>query len=294
MPDPEIAAIREILAAAPRPADLAHRRTRMDQVFGAFPLPEGAQAETVDANGVPGEWTSTPQADQRRVLMYVHGGGYVSGSIVSHRHMVAEIGRLAGVRTLALQYRLAPEHPFPAALDDVLAGYHYLTALGVAPACIVLGGDSAGGGLTFAASTALRDAGMALPACLWCLSPWADMAQTGSTMLTKAAIDPMIQKAYLDELAGAYLAGTDPRTPMASPLHAHLQGLPPTLIQVGSAETLLDDSVRMAAALGAADVPVTLQVWPEMIHAWPLFYQRLAAGRRALADAASFMTAHLA
>jgi acetyl esterase/lipase len=228
------------------------------------------------------------------VILFLHGGAFAAGSHVSHRQMVIEAGRQAGARTLALSYRLAPENPFPAALDDALAGYRFLLAQGVDPRRIAVAGDSAGGGLTMALLVSLRDAGQKLPACAWCISPWVDLENRGETMTTKAAEDPMIQKPYLDDLAAAYLHGADPRQPLASPLHARLQGLPPLLIQVGSAETLLDDSVRLTARAGAADVRVTLEVWPEMIHVWHLFHPQLTAGRRALASAGAFIRAQTA
>jgi acetyl esterase/lipase len=206
--------------------------------------------------------------------------------------MIAEAGRQAQARTLALGYRLAPEHPFPAALEDALASVRFLLAQGVAPARLALAGESAGGGLAVAAMVSLREAGLPLPACAWLSSPWVDLEQRGGSMQTKAAVDPLIQPGYLQELATAYLHGADPRNPLASPLHADLRGLPPLLIQVGSAETLLDDAVRLAGVAGAADVRLTLQVWPDMIHAWHLFHPEVAAGRRALADVGAFIRAH--
>jgi acetyl esterase/lipase len=289
----EIDVIRALLAAQPRPTELSERRRRLDALGSHYAVPADVTLDPVEANGVAAEWTMTPAADPSRALLFLHGGGYVSGSIDSHRVMVAEAGRQAGVRTLALGYRLAPEHPFPAALDDALAGYDFLLAQGFAPSRIAIGGDSAGGGLAIATMISLRDAGMALPACGWCISPWVDLAMTGESMTTKAATDPLIQKDYLGELAAAYLSGADPAKPLASPLHARLAGLPTLLIQVGSAETLLDDSVRLAGRAGAADVRVTLEVWPDMIHVWPLFHQQVAAGRRALHSAGAFMRAAL-
>ncbi|MEO9191962.1 MAG: alpha/beta hydrolase [Acetobacteraceae bacterium] len=293
MPDAEIERIRAALAARPRPPELGERRARLDALGEQFPVPPDVRVESVEASGVAAEWTVTPEADPNRVLLFLHGGGYVSGSIASHRAMVAEAGRQAGVRTLALGYRLAPEHPFPAALEDALSGYHFLLSSGIDPRNIVIAGDSAGGGLTIAALVSLRDAGVKLPSCGWCISPWVDLGMTGASMDGKAAVDPMIQKPYLQELATAYLAGGDPRAPLVSPLHADLRGLPPLLIQVGAAETLLDDSVRLAGVAGAADVAVTLEVYPEMIHVWPLFHQQLAAGRRALGAAGRFMRERL-
>jgi monoterpene epsilon-lactone hydrolase len=247
------------------------------------------RVEVADANGVPAEWTATPDADPSRVLLFLHGGGYVSGSITSHRTMVAEAGRQAGMRTLALDYRLAPEHPYPAALEDALAGYRFLLSSGIEARNIAVAGDSAGGGLTIATLVSLRDAGLALPRCAWCISPWVDLEMTGASIDGKAAADPMIQRPYLEELASAYAARRERRDPLISPLLADLRGLPRLLVQVGSAETLLDDAVRLAGTAGAADVAVTLEVYPEMIHVWPLFHQQLAAGRRALAAAGRFM-----
>jgi monoterpene epsilon-lactone hydrolase len=174
--------------------------------------------------------------------------------------MIAEAGRRSGARTLAVGYRLAPEHPFPAALDDTVAAYKFVLSSGYAPEHIALAGESAGGGLALATVVTLRDAGVALPACLWCSSPWVDLETSGGSMATKAAVDPLIQQSYLLELAACYLNGSNPRAPLASPLYADLSGLPPMLIQVGSAETLLDDAIRLAGVAGAADVSVTLQV----------------------------------
>ena len=293
MADAEIMAIRRLLAAHPRPADLAERRQRLDALGRQYALPADVRVEPVRANGVTAEWTTTPGADPSRVILFLHGGGYISGSLDSHRHMIAEVGRQARARTLALAYRLAPEHPFPAALEDAVAGYRFLLAQGIAPSRIAMAGESAGGGCAVAALVSLRDAGVPLPGCIWCSSPWVDLGITGASVATKAAEDPLLQKPYLEELASAYLHGVDPRTPLASPLYADLRGLPPMLIQVGSAEILLDDAVRLAGAAGAADVRVRLEIWPDMIHAWHLFHQQLEAGRHALAGVGAFIQAGL-
>ncbi|WP_410050590.1 alpha/beta hydrolase [Bosea sp. BH3] len=288
-----MAAIKAMLAAGQPPTDVAGRRQRLDSLTARYEMPADVLVEEVDANGVRAEWTSTPAADPARVILFLHGGGYVSGSIRSHRHMIAQAGREAGTRTLALDYRLAPEHPFPAALDDALTGYRFLLSQGFQPENIVIAGESAGGGLAIATLVSLREAGTALPACAWCSSPWTDLEMSGATMQTKARVDPLIQRPYLQELAAAYLQGRDPRMPMVSPIHADLRGLPPLLIQVGSDETLLDDAVRLAGVAAAADVRTTLQVWPHMIHAWHLFYEQLADGRRALAEMGAFVRARL-
>ncbi len=291
MESPEIEAIRGSLKATPRPTGLVERRARLESLGARYRLPADVRTEQVDANGVPAEWTMTPSADADRVIMFLHGGAYISGSIASHRHVMAELGQQAGARTLALGYRLAPEHPFPAALDDALAGYRFLLSSGLNPARITLAGESAGGGLAIATLLSLRDAGETLPGSVWCSSPWVDLEMTGATMASKAAADPLIQKAYLIETAAAYLHGTDPRSPLVSPIHADLRGLPTMLIQVGSAETLLSDSITLAAVAGEADIDVTLQIWPGMIHAWHLFYPQLAEGRRALAAVGAFIRA---
>ena len=227
--------------------------------------------QTTDANGVAAEWSLAQGSDPSKVLLFLHGGGYCSGSIASHRGMVTAVGRAAGVRTLAAGYRLAPEHPFPAAVDDARAAFDFLLDQGIAPDRIAVGGDSAGGGLTLSLITSLREAGKPLPGCAWLVSPWVDLQMTGMSMAEKAGVDPLIQKPYLEELASAYSAGFDPANPRVSPLHADLSGLPPLLVQVGSAETLLDDALRIARKAAVADVPVKLEVWPHMIHAWHLW-----------------------
>src|SRR5690349_12222108 len=178
----EVDAIREMLRSRPRPAGLAERRERLDGLGAAFTLPPDVRTEGVQAGSVAAEWTETPSAEPGRVILFLHGGGYVSGSIKSHRHMIAEAGRQAKARTLALAYRLAPEHPFPAALEDALAGYRFLLSSGFDPAGIVLAGESAGGGLAIATLVSLRDEGAPLPARAWCSSPWVDLTMSGSTM----------------------------------------------------------------------------------------------------------------
>jgi monoterpene epsilon-lactone hydrolase len=289
----EIDAVRELLRSRPRPVGFAERRNRLDAIGSASPLACDISLAAIDANGVPAEWSLAPGSDPSRVLLFLHGGGYCSGSIASHRGMVTEVGRAARVRTLAAGYRLAPEHPFPAALEDALAVYGFLLDQGIAAERIAIGGDSAGGGLALAAITSLRDAGKPLPGCAWLVSPWVDLQMTGASLSEKANVDPLIQKPYLEELASAYLAGADPAGPLVSPLHADLTGVPALLVQVGSAETLLDDALRLTRKAGAADVPVSLEVWPHMIHAWHLWAAQLEDGRRAIESAGAFIRARL-
>jgi acetyl esterase/lipase len=258
-----------------------------------YTIAPDVHVESVEVTGVKAEWSSTPDADPAYAILFLHGGGYVSGSLDSHRPLATEIGRVCKAPTLALAYRLAPEYPFPAAIDDALAGYRFLLSRGIEPRRIAVAGDSAGGGLTAALMVAARDAGLPQPGCGWCISPWVDLECLGASMISKAEVDPLIQKSYLKELAAAYLDGADPRSALAAPMYACLEGLAPLLIQVGSAETLLDDAVRLAHVAGAADVAVTLQVWPDMIHAWPLFHQQLKAGRQAIVRAGSFIRANM-
>ena len=282
MSDTEIGALRAKLASRLRSDDYRQRRRDMDAGFLQYGIARDVTVEPVSANGVRAEWTSTPQDNRDAALLYVHGGGYVIGSLDSHRHLVSEAGRAAKAWALALDYRLAPEYPFPAAVEDAVAGYRYLLSRGIRPGCIAIAGDSAGGGLVVAAMLAIREAGLAQPACGWCISPWIDMEGIGETMSSKAEADPMVQREPLLEMAGLYLGGANPRSPLAAPIYADLRGLAPLLIQVGAAETLLDDAIRLAKVAGAADVRVDLQIWPEMVHVWHLFHPELKAGRRAI------------
>ena len=289
MRDPEIVALREVIAARPRSDDIAQRRRDIDARGLANRLPADVKVEPVTANGVKCEWTTTPDASTAKAVLFLHGGGYVIGSLDSHRHLVAEIGRTARARALAVDYRLAPEHPFPAAVDDALAAYRFLLSSGIQPGSIAIAGDSAGGGLVVAAMLSIRDAGLPQPACGWPISPWVDMEAAGGSMASKAATDPTVQKAGILDMAKHYLAGANPRHPLAAPIYADLRGLAPLLIQVGSAETLLDDAIRLAQVAGEADVAVDLQVWPEMIHVWHTYHPQLAAGRRAIAAGGEFI-----
>ena len=291
MSDPEITALRAIIAQRVRSDDIAQRRRDIDARGTQNKLAADVTVEPVSANGVKAEWTATPDADRTRAVLYLHGGGYVIGSLDSHRHLVAEIGRAARAPALALDYRLAPEHPFPAAVDDAVSGYRFLLARGVPATGITIAGDSAGGGLVVAAMLSIRDAGLAQPACGWAISPWVDMEATGGSMASKAASDPTVQQAGILDMANTYLAGADPRSPLAAPIYADMAGLAPLLIQVGAAETLLDDAIRLAQVAGAADVAVDLQIWPEMIHVWHVYHPELAAGRRAIEAGGQFARA---
>ena len=241
--------------------------------------------------GVPSEWVYDQAKDVGRVMLYVHGGGYVQGSLHTHRNMVFEIARAIGGRVLNLDYRLAPEHPFPAAVDDTVAAWKALLDQGVDPARASWGGDSAGGGLVVAALVAAKEQGLPLPAAACCISPWTDLVGTGRTMDTKADEDPMVGRAALDFFADYYANGQDRAHPLMSPLNADLSSLPPLLIQVGTAETLLDDSRRLAARARHAGNGTVYREWDGMPHIWHIFAPLLQASRDAVAELGEFVKA---
>jgi acetyl esterase/lipase len=247
-----------------------------------IPLPADVTAEPVDAGGAAAEWVSVPESDASRVILYLHGGGYVIGSLNTHRDVVQRLCRAMGSRALNVGYRLAPENQFPAALDDAKSAYKWLLAQGTDPTKVVFAGDSAGGGLATALAIAARDSGQPLPAAIVAMSPWVDMEGAGETMTTNEATDPTIRREWLLRCAADYLGDGDRRNPLASPLHADLSGLPPMLIQVGAAETLVDDSRRLADNAKKAGVDVTLEVWDEMIHLWQLMAVMVPEGQQAI------------
>lgn len=288
----EIQAIKESWLKIPFGDTLPEWRKAFDGLGDMFQPAGDAAFASVDAGGVPGEWCQTPGCDQRRAVLFLHGGGYCMGSLRSHRHLASEISRAARASVLSIDYRLAPEAPFPAAVDDALAAYRLLLARGIAAGSISIAGDSAGGGLAVALLIAIRDAGLPQPASAVCISPWLDLELTGSSMATKAAEDQMAPRPMLQFLRDTYLAGQDVRHPLASPIHADLKGIAPLLLMVGSAEVLIDDAVRLAGAAGAAEVPVRLEIWPEMVHVWPLFHPMLGEGRRAIARIGDFIREH--
>ena len=258
------------------------RRAGFDALASFLGASDDISTEAVDANGVPSEWVAAPEADSTRAMLYLHGGGYVIGSIASHRELAARLSRATSSRVLVIDYRMAPENPFPAAVDDAVAAYRWMLANGFDSARITIAGDSAGGGLTVATLVALRDAGVPLPALGVCISPWIDMEAIGESMTARAEIDPMVGREGLLDVAKMYLNGADPRTPLAAPLYADLTGLPPLLVQVGTSETLYDDSTRLAERARAAGVDVTFEPWDDMIHIWHFFAPILPEGQQAI------------
>jgi monoterpene epsilon-lactone hydrolase len=259
-------------ASASMPAPpLEERRATFVPGGRLHPLPDDVAVSEVTAGGVPAHWLAAPGAEAGRVLLFLHGGGFELGSLRSDGELAARLGRASGMRVLFPEYRLAPEHPFPAAIDDVLAAWRWLRAgEGLSARSIAVAGDSAGGGLAVALLVAARDAGEELPAAAVLMSPTVDLTGSGASMTERADQDPLSTPAMLRQFAAGYLAGADPATPLASPLFATLTGLPPLLIQVGTADLLLSDSERLADAAGRAGVDVSLHVGEGLPHVYPI------------------------
>ncbi len=291
MASQELNFVVDLMRARPMSPDASAQEMRagLEMLAGMISLPEDVRCEPVHAGSVPAEWVVATGAAAGRVILYLHGGGYVVGSINTHRDLAARLSRAAAARVLLIDYRLAPEHPHPAAVEDATAAYRWLLSTGVHPSRLVIAGDSAGGGLTIATLVALRDAGVPLPAAGVCLSPWVDLEATGESMTTKAAADPVVQRDPLRKMAAMYLGGQDPRTPLAAPLYANLSGLPALLIQVGTAETLLDDSTRLAERARKVGVEVHLEPWEDMIHVWQAFASMLPEGQQAIERIGEFV-----
>ena len=253
------------------PPTLAERRATFTPAGRPHPIPDDVLVAEVAAGGVPAHWLTAPGVDTGRVLLFLHGGGYEFGSVRSDGELAARLGRAAGMRVLLPEYRLAPEHPFPAAIDDVLAAWRWLrTDQGLNARSMAVAGDSAGGGLATALLVALRDAGEELPAAAVLMSPTVDLTSSGASMTERVDQDPISTPDLLRGLASDYLGGADPRSPLASPLFASLTGLPALLILVGTADLLLSDSQRLAAAATDAGVDVTLEVGEALPHVYPL------------------------
>ena len=265
-------------------------RVAYDGLGGLLPVAEGMPVEAVDAGGVPAEWVG---AGAGPVVVYLHGGGYCIGSLDSHRSMLTHLAAAIDGRILAVDYRLAPEHPFPAALDDACTAYRWVLSCGVDARRVVVAGDSAGGGLTLASLVALRDVGDLLPAAGVCLSPWTDLTQSGATMAEKADVDPMVHAEDLDRWAAAYAgADGDPSAPGLSPVFADLSGLPPLLVEVGTAEVLLDDAHRVVERARAAGVAAALFEGEDLIHVWHFFAGAVTEADEGIARVAEFVRRH--
>jgi epsilon-lactone hydrolase len=263
-----------------QPAADIRKRLRRIEPFVPAP-PKGTQTHAFEANGVAAVRIDVPQARRDRCVLFFHGGGYAFGSAPLYRDFMWRIGAAARISVLYFDYRLAPEHPFPAALDDAIWMYRWVAAQ-FDPRRIAFLGDSAGGGLVLATMKKLRDQGDALPRAAVAISPWTDLALTGESLRKNGNADPMLDAAQFPMIAARYLGEADPRNPYISPLYGDAAGLPPTLIQAGSDEVLLDDAVRMAEAMRAAGGEVELDVWPKMPHVWHLYARILPEGRQAI------------
>lgn len=290
--DEVIKDVRACFSAWTAETPLGQMRQDWDEVFSKRPCTVGATLEKIDAGGVPAVKFSAGKVDADRAILYLHGGGYVFGSPVSHRDLGEYLSKAARAAVYLLDYRLAPEHPFPAAVDDATAAYRWLLDQGFKPGNIAISGDSAGGGLTIATLLSIRSHKLPMPACAVPLSPWADLECTGETMITKAAVDPMVQRELTRQLSDLYVTDGNLRNPLASPVYGDLTGLPPLLIQVGERETLLADSTRLAENARKAGVPVTLEIEPGQIHVFQIFASRLDEAVAAIDRMGKFILQH--
>ena len=298
MPSPAHESVVQALRAKPSigaggAIDIAAERAAMHAITSTTPLPDGMNFEAIDASGVSAEMIFFADSDSSKVILYLHGGGYTLGSIDTHRALGGRIAQAAGTRLLLIDYRLAPETAFPGAVEDAVTAYLFLREQGFAPEQIAIGGDSAGGGLTFATLVSLREQGHALPAAAFALSPWVDLEGTGESMKTKAEADPMVVEDGLVAMGRLYLGDADPRTPLAAPLYADLHGLPPMLVQVGTAEVLLDDSIRIVERLRAAKGTVELHQYEDLIHVFQALAPLVPEAQEAIDEIGSFAKRHL-
>jgi len=264
-------AMRFLIRSSFRPVrrlPLERRRARIERLSGRAKLPRGTMVSPFQVPGLRGEWVRMPGSREDRLILYLHGGAFCMGSPASHRNLVAHMCTHGEALALSLDYRLAPEHPFPAAIEDALEAYRYLRRSGVAPARIAFAGDSAGANIALAALITLRDAGEPLPAAAVCISPPTDLTGASESLLSRARLDPLLRIETVIPLCRAYVGGSRPEDPLVSPLHADLRGMPPLLIHVGSCEILHDDAVRFAEKAKEAGVDVVLEVWDQLWHVW--------------------------
>lgn len=298
MPSPESLQIRSYLlalkAAQGAPAPLAEQRASYEKRIETYvghplALPEGTRIESVDVDGIPAEWISPAGADQERVVLFFHGGAYVLGSLTSHREFVARLSAAARVRSLQVGYRLAPEHVFPAALDDALTAYRWLLAHGTRPEHVILAGDSAGGGLSLALLQVVRDQHLPMPAGAVFFSPWTDLAGTVESRTTRNEADPIFSGSLINFLANFYAGTEEKHHPLLSPVYADLRGFPPLLIEVGNDEVLLDDALQLAEHARVAQVPVELTVWEGMWHVFQQYASVLPEGQQSIENIGRFI-----
>lgn len=291
MASQELRAITEYLRGEPHDSQLTigQRRARLDGAPRLLPPVEGVTTERLTAAGMPAAWFFPAGAPDRPAVLYLHGGAYQIGSIASHGRLAAGLAMAAGARVLLPEYRLAPEHPHPAAVEDAVAAWRWLLDQGGDRGRLAIAGDSAGGGLAVATMVAARDAGLPLPSAAAVLSPWVDLEGLGESLRTRAELDPVLDASGVAREGAVYLGGLDPHTPLAAPIYANLHGLPPLLIHVGDHEILRDDAVRLAERARADGVEITLEIWPEMIHVWHYFAGLVPESTRALDEVGRFL-----
>lgn len=279
----------------PKPMHLIDASVLRENMDAYVPkkTPRDITIEAIEENGVCGEWHKVDNADPERTILYLHGGGYVFGSAKSHRALTFEMARASRTKIFSLDYRLAPEHPFPAAVDDAIAAYRWLLDKGRDPAKMMISGDSAGGGLALALTYAIKARGLPMPACLALYSPWTDLAVTGASVDENDLTDAMFRAEFIRGGVGRVLNSADPKAPLASPLYADVEGFPPTLFYASDDEVLLDDSTRMHERLREAGVPSTLVRHKGLPHVWPVFVATIPEARVTIAETADFFREHI-
>ena len=283
--------VAAMASAPPAQGTLEESRANYDGMLSSNPPPADAVIEEITVGEANADWVSVPESRDDRAVLYFHGGGYVIGSNVGYREFASRFARATQSKVLLLNYRLAPENPFPAAVDDAVAAYDFMLASGLTADQIMLAGDSAGGGLTFATLVALRDQGKPMPSCATTFSPWVDLEGTGDSAVPGAVDDPMVSPEALHEMAAHYAGGDDLRNPLVSPLHANLSGLPPQLVFVGTREILRDDAIRIVDNAQSVGVDASLEIGSELIHVWPVFPMPEAA--ESLARVSEFANRHM-
>ncbi len=291
MAGPEIEKLKRILRekAVPPDAQISIQQRRKGLEGMSFKVADDVGVEELTVAGRAAEWIRAPGTQGSRAILYLHGGGYVMGSPITHRALAGEVSRAAQAAVLLLDYRLAPEDPFPAAVEDGVASFRWLLDQGFAAKQTAIAGDSAGGGLAVATLISARDQGLPMPGAAVYISPWSDMTCSNESYQTRAEADPLVASGSISEMTGAYLQGTDPKHPLASPNFADLRALPPMLIHVGTDEVLLDDSIKLDKKAKSDGVDSTLEIWDDMIHVWHAFHPMLPEGKQAIERVGSFL-----
>ena len=281
-------------SAFPIGSSVDEQRRQLNELLSAQPLPAGVTVTAAELGGVRTAEITIDGIEPRHVVLYFHGGVYVMGDAFLAAGLASQVGRRTRAKVISVDYRLAPEQPYPAAVDDALASYEALLQSGTAPSDIAFAGESAGGGLAIATLVNARDHGLPLPAAAFAMSPYADLTLAGATMETKREVDPLLSRELLDARVADYTAGQDAALGLISPIFAELSGLPALIIQAGSHEVLLDDAIRLAGAAATADVEVTLDITPGVPHVFQAYHPILDEGAAALDRAGQLLSAQLA